>query len=107
MDAGSALFGTSSLNEIPKHEEDGVEQTRWKKDRGQCRNRSIPLPSLRELRQAQGLSQRKLGKVANVSPGTIYRLEGEQRGAYPLTVRKLAEALRVSPTELVRERRPQ
>jgi transcriptional regulator with XRE-family HTH domain len=75
---------------------------RWKEDREKCRNRSIPLPYLQELRQSQGLSQRDLGRLAKVSSGTVYRLENGLRGAYPGTVRKLASALEVSPAELVR-----
>jgi transcriptional regulator with XRE-family HTH domain len=49
------------------------------------------------------LSQRELGRLAHVSPGTVFRLENGLRGAYPGTVRKLAAALKVSPAELVRE----
>ncbi len=64
-------------------------------------NRSIPLPCLRELRQSRGLSQKDLGQLASVSPGTVYRLENRLRGAYPGTVRKLAKALGVAPEELV------
>lgn len=73
------------------------------KDLGQqrYRNRSISLPCLRECRQSRGLSQRELGKLANVSPGTVYRLENGLRGAYPATVRKLATALGVAPEELL------
>ena len=76
-----------------------------KEDRRKWPNRSTCLPSLRGLRQGKGLSQRDLGKLAGVSPGTVFRLENGHRGAYPTTVRKLASALRVSPTELVRGRR--
>ena len=36
----------------------------------------------------------------------MYRLENGLRGAYPVTLRKLAAALGVSPAELVREPRP-
>lgn len=64
-------------------------------------NRSIYLPALRGLRQSRGLSQRELGKLAEGSPGTVYRLENSLQGAYPQTVRKLAAALEVSPAELV------
>jgi transcriptional regulator with XRE-family HTH domain len=52
------------------------------------------------------LSQRQLGELAGVSPGTIYRLEAELRGAYPVTVVKLASALGVSAEELQQEPRP-
>jgi transcriptional regulator with XRE-family HTH domain len=65
------------------------------------RDRSIPLPYLRELRRRKGLSQKELGDLARVSPGTVYRLENGLRGAYPGTVRKLATALEVAPEELL------
>ena len=65
------------------------------------RNRSIHLPYLRELRRRKGLSQKELGELARVSPGTVYRLENGLRGAYPGTVRKLATALEVAPEELL------
>jgi len=74
-------------------------------DRKKCENRSIRLRALRGLRQSRGLSQRELGRLAKVSPGTVFRLENELRGAYPMTVQKLASALAVSPEELVGGRR--
>lgn len=39
--------------------------------------------------------------MAEVSSGTVYRLENGLRGAYPGTVRKLASALGVTPGELI------
>ncbi len=69
--------------------------------KGRYPNRSIPLPYLRQLRQGRGLSQKDLGQLAGVSPGTVYRLEAGLRGAYPGTVRKLATALRVAPEVLL------
>jgi len=69
-------------------------------------NRSIPLPCLRKLRQRKGLSQKELGELARVSPGTVYRVENGLRGAYPGTVRKLATALEVAPEELMYRRVP-
>jgi transcriptional regulator with XRE-family HTH domain len=65
------------------------------------RNRGIPLPYLREIRQSRGLSQRELGKLARVSSGTVYRVENGLRGAYSGTVRKLARALGVAPEALL------
>jgi transcriptional regulator with XRE-family HTH domain len=65
------------------------------------RNRSIPLPHLRELRRSRGLSQKELGELAKVASGTVYRLENGLRGAYPGTVRKLAVALEVTPEDLL------
>ena len=81
-------------------------QAGHKEDREQCSSRSTPLPALRGLRQSGGLTQRELAGLAGVSRGSIYRLENGQRGAYPVTVRKLARALGVSPVELTRGRRP-
>ena len=72
----------------------------------QFRNRSIPLPHLRELRQSRGLSQRELGELAGVSSGTVYRLENGLRGSYPGTIRKLAVALGVTPEDLVGRKSP-
>src|ERR671921_158290 len=72
-----------------------------------CPNRSIPLCSLRELRRSRGLTQRELGQLAKVSPGSVYRLENGLRGAYRATLRKLALALGVPTEDLVLERRPE
>ena len=76
-----------------------------KEDLERCLNRSVFLPSLREVRQNRSLTQRELGKLANVSTNTIYQLENGLRGGYAVTVRKLASALGVVPSELMRERR--
>ena len=83
-----------------------MSQDHRKEEQAGYRNRSIPLPHLRELRRSRGLSQKELGEVAGVASGTVYRLENELRGAYPGTVRKLAGALRVTPEELVGSHRP-
>ena len=77
-----------------------MSQDHSRENRQQYRNRSIPLPRLRELRQSRGLSQKELGELAKVASGTVYRLENELRGAYPGTVRKLAYALGVTPKDL-------
>ena len=74
------------------------------RERGE--NRGTPLPSLKEMRRRRGLTQRDLGALAKVSPGTIFRLENGLRGAYPKTVRKIAAALGVRPADLVRDGRP-
>ena len=76
-------------------------------DGSHWQNRSVPLPGLRACRQSRGLTQRELGKLAGVSTGTVYRLENARRGAYPVTVRKLAAALGVEPAHLVGGRRPE
>jgi transcriptional regulator with XRE-family HTH domain len=74
-------------------------------DHSKDQYRGIPLLHLKEVRQSRGLSQRELGELARVSPGTVYRVENGLRGAYPGTVRKLATALGVAPEELVRGNR--
>ncbi len=76
-----------------------------KEDLDRSLNRSVVLPSLREVRQNRSLTQRELGKLANVSTNTIYQLENGLRGGYAVTVRKLASALGVMPSDLMRERR--
>ena len=78
-----------------------MREPRREEDREAWTNRSVPLPTLRLLRRSRGLSQRELGRLAGVSAGTVYRLENGLRGAYPATVRKLADALGVPPEELV------
>jgi DNA-binding XRE family transcriptional regulator len=86
--------GRTAMTEAPRKEEPE-----------KCQGRSVFLPSLRELRQSRGLTQRELGKLANVSTNTIYQLEIGLRGSYPSTMRKLALALEVSPSELVQGHR--
>ena len=83
-----------------------VREARREEKREGCTNRSIPLPTLRQLRQSKGLSQRELGRLAGVSANTLLQVENG-RGAYPVTLRKLASALGVRPEELVRGRRPE
>ena len=80
-----------------------MSQNHSREDQERYRNRSIPLPCLRELRHSRGLSQKELGEIAGVASGTVYRLENGLRGAYPGTVRKLSFALKVTPEELVRK----
>ncbi len=82
-----------------------MNEVRRKEDRQQCANRSTHLPSLRAVRQSRGLTQRELGVLAGVSRGTVQRLETGARGAYAVTLRKLAAALGVTPSELVLGRR--
>ncbi len=65
------------------------------------RSRSTPLPGLTALRRQRGLTQRQLGELAGVAHTTVQNLESLKRGAYPLTVRKLAIALEVEPMDLV------
>ncbi|MFC1941023.1 helix-turn-helix domain-containing protein [Chloroflexota bacterium] len=59
--------------------------------------------NVRRLRELRALSQRELAALANLSPTTINRIETGQRSPMPKTVRKLAEALGVTPEELLAE----
>ena len=58
---------------------------------------------LKELRRERVLSLRELEERSGVSYTTIWRIEDGRQGAHPRTVRKLAEALGVQPSELIRE----
>ena len=71
------------------------------------RSRSTPLPALAAHRRRRGLTQRQLGELAGVAHTTVQRLESLSRGAYPLTMQKLATALGVAPEELLHERNTQ
>jgi transcriptional regulator with XRE-family HTH domain len=58
---------------------------------------------LRQLRRERALSQRDLARMTGVAFDTISRLETGKQEAQPKTIRKLAEALRVEPKELMKE----
>jgi len=55
---------------------------------------------LRALRRKRVLSLRELGERADVSKDTLSRIE-RAGTAYPSTIRKIAKALDVDPSELV------
>ena len=57
---------------------------------------------LKELRRKRVLSLRELEGRSGVSYNTIWRIEDGRQGAHPRTVRKLAEAIGVEPSELPR-----
>ena len=59
--------------------------------------------NLRRLRELRALSQRELAALAKLSVTTVNRIETMQRRPMPRTVRKLAEALDVTPEELLTE----
>lgn len=64
---------------------------------------STPSPNgdrVRTLRGRQGLTQVDLAKLADISPTTIATMETGERHVRPATVRRIARALGVSPTEL-------
>ena len=58
---------------------------------------------LKELRRERVLSLRELEERSGVSYNTIWRIEDGRQGAHPRTVRKLADALGVDPSELIKE----
>jgi XRE family transcriptional regulator, regulator of sulfur utilization len=57
---------------------------------------------LRQLRVERALSLRALGERSGVAFATINALENGHRPARLVTIRKLAEALGVEPTELMK-----
>ncbi len=62
----------------------------------------VNVERLRELRRERVLSLRELEERSGVSYNTIWRIEDGRQGAQPRTIRKLAEALGVQPSELVK-----
>ena len=58
---------------------------------------------LRQLRWEQALSQRDLSGITGIAHDSISQLETGKREAQPRTIRKLADALRVEPRELMNE----
>jgi transcriptional regulator with XRE-family HTH domain len=57
---------------------------------------------LRQLRLEQALTQMELSRMTGLSVDAISRLENELRSAQVSTVRRLAQALRVEPRELLK-----
>ena len=63
----------------------------------------VDVERLKQLRREQVLSLRELEERSGVSYDTIWRIEDGRQGAHPRTIRKLADALGVQPSELIRE----
>jgi transcriptional regulator with XRE-family HTH domain len=63
----------------------------------------VNVERLKELRRERVLSLRELEERSGVSYNTIWRIEDGRQGAHPRTVRKLADALGVKPSELIKE----
>lgn len=58
---------------------------------------------LKELRSEKVLTLRELSEESGVTLNTIWRLEsGYSKSARPSTIRKLAKALDIEPSELVK-----
>ena len=64
----------------------------------------VDVDKLKTLREERVMTLRELGEKAGVSKDTIWRLEHGRSGAYPSTIRKLAQALDVEPRELIKRR---
>ena len=60
---------------------------------------------LRQLRLGQALTQIELSRMTGISVDAISRLENELRSAQISTIRRLPEALRVEPRELLKTER--
>jgi HTH-type transcriptional regulator, competence development regulator len=58
---------------------------------------------LRRIRKGRLLTQVELSEITGVAQDSISALELGKREAHPGTIRKLAEALGVEPTELIEE----
>jgi transcriptional regulator with XRE-family HTH domain len=56
---------------------------------------------LRRLRERRALRQEDLAELAGVGKNTVNRIEKNRTEPHMTTIRKLAEALEVDPTELV------
>ena len=62
----------------------------------------VDVGRLKELRRLNVLSMRELQVRSGVSYNTIWRLENGHTEAQPRTIRKLAAALDVAPSELLK-----
>jgi transcriptional regulator with XRE-family HTH domain len=58
---------------------------------------------LKRIRKERLLTQLELSRMTGVAQDSISALETGKREAHPGTIRKLAEALGVEPTELLKE----
>jgi transcriptional regulator with XRE-family HTH domain len=61
----------------------------------------VKLSRLKAIRERQALNQRELASKAGLTPATLSRIESGAQEPYMSTVRKLAEALGVKPTDLM------
>ncbi len=57
--------------------------------------------NVRRLRHERFLTQAELAKTANVTPVTVARIEAGAYVPYARTIRQVAEALGVHPSELI------
>ena len=66
----------------------------------------IDMEKVRNLTESHLWSWAELSRKAEVSVATIYSLQTGRRNASILTTRKLAGALGVEPSEIVKEEQP-
>jgi transcriptional regulator with XRE-family HTH domain len=59
--------------------------------------------SVRKFRIKRFMSQAELSKVAGISPAHLGRIERNEHDPHLSTIKKIAEALGVDPSELVDE----
>ena len=62
----------------------------------------VDVEKLRELRINQGLSQRRLARLAGVANTSVWKIE-QGGGANPATLKRIADVLGVKPYDLVRK----
>jgi transcriptional regulator with XRE-family HTH domain len=66
----------------------------------------VDVTKLKEIREARALSLRELADLSGVRHNTIWRIEaGQRKRTHPRTIRTLAQALGVEPTDLIRRAR--
>ncbi len=59
--------------------------------------------NLKKLREAKGLSQEKLARIADVANNTIVKIEiGENKNPTLATIKKIAKALEVDISYLIK-----
>jgi transcriptional regulator with XRE-family HTH domain len=61
------------------------------------------LPILRQIREAQGITQRALAARAGITQAALFRLESGETDPRLSTLRKLAKALNVTVADLIGE----
>lgn len=63
-------------------------------------------PMLRQIREAQGLSQRALASAAGITQAGLFRLESGATDPRLSTLRRLTKVLGVTVAEIIGEGRP-
>jgi DNA-binding XRE family transcriptional regulator len=58
------------------------------------------MPSLRQIRRNQLLSQRDLARKARITPSTVYLIEAGRTRPRLKVMRQICEALSVAPTDV-------